>query len=713
MKVLGYEDLYPPQRAALEAGVVDGDSLVVASPTASGKTFIALVAIASALERSRSAKAFYTAPLRSIATEKFREFKRVLESFGYRVGLSIGDYELPARLDSYDVVVTTYEKLDSMIRNSPEMLSRVGALVIDEIHYVDDDKRGPIVETLLSKVLYKAPGAQVVALSATAPNADELASWIKAKLVISDWRPVPLHEGVYKDGTIHFSDGRKKRVEDVTVNSTLNLVVDSSRDGGQALVFVQSRKKAVQLAKSALRLLKGKINYRAEVAAEVSEAVLSTEGPRALRDELAELIRGGVAYHHAGLSNEQRTLIEDGFRRGGIAAIFATPTLAAGVNLPARRVVVAEYLRYEEGSWKPLKVFEYKQLAGRAGRPGLDPYGEAVIVAMRGDTVEDLEEYYIEGRLERLQSRLYGLRGVRHSALGAIASGIATDEDSLLELHRRTLYYVQRGEERVKDLVRKAVDDLVNWGLVERTPTGVRATELGARISRTYLDPATVPIFRKLTSKVRKFTTPTLLYIISAMPDMTPIPTTSSEAERIMDILIDVAPELVEVVDWTDLEAVASVKTALVLLEWIEESSDDDITKKYGVGPGDVASAVDTAKWISSSLAEVAPALGVSQEVSSQLKLLSARIEHGVKAELLPLVAIPGVGRVRARRLYNAGFTSLEKLATARIEDLLRVPGIGYATAASILEFFGRKDEAQRLRKENKREGPGITRFLE
>nr|MCG2882182.1 helix-hairpin-helix domain-containing protein [Acidilobus sp.] len=186
-----------------------------------------------------------------------------------------------------------------------------------------------------------------------------------------------------------------------------------------------------------------------------------------------------------------------------------------------------------------------------------------------------------------------------------------------------------------------------------------------------------------------------------------------SEAERIMDILIDVAPELVEVVDWTDLEAVASVKTALVLLEWVEESSDDDIMKKYGVGPGDVASAVDTAKWISRSLAEVAPALGASQEVSSQLKLLSARIEHGVKAELLPLVAIPGVGRVRARRLYNAGFTSLEKLATARVEDLLRVPGIGYATAASILEFFGRKDEAQRLRKESKREGPGITRFLE
>ena len=713
MKVLGYSDLFPPQRAAIEAGVTDGASLVVASPTASGKTLIAMVALASSLERRGSGKAFYTAPLRSIAMEKYREFKAALGQLGYRVGLSIGDYEEGADVDRFDVIITTYEKLDSMIRNSPDLLPKIVSLVVDEIHYVDDDKRGPIIETLLSKVLYKSSGAQVVALSATAPNADEIARWLNARLVKSDWRPVPLSEGVYKDGAIHYADERVVEVEQVTVNPALNLVVDSSRSGGQALVFVQSRRRAIQLAVSASRLLRQRLNYRTDVASEVADELLSTEGPRSLREELAELVRAGVAYHHAGLSNEQRALIEDGFRRGGIAAIFATPTLAAGVNLPARRVVVAEYVRYDEGSWKPIKVFEYKQFAGRAGRPGLDPYGESIIVAMRGDEVEDLMDYYIRGRLERLQSRLYGLKGVRHSVLGAVASGIAADEASLIELHRRTLYYVQRGEERVADVVRKSVDDLVKWGLITRTDEKLKATQLGTVVSRTYLDPASVPRLSKLLSRVRRLTVPALLYIISAMPDMTPVPTTSSEAEKIMDELIERSPELVEVVEWTDLDAVASVKTALVLLDWINEVPDDNIANKYDIGPGDVASAVDTAKWIANALAEIAPLMGLRDEVSSELRILSRRIEHGVKPELLPLVAIPGVGRVRARRLYDAGFKTLEALANASPEELLRVPGIGPSTAASILEFFGRRDEADRLRGgRGRREGPGLLRYL-
>ncbi len=713
MKALGYRELFPPQRAAIEAGVTDSVSLVVASPTASGKTLIAMAAMASSLERSRSGKAFYTAPLRSIAMEKYREFRAALGPLGYRVGLSIGDYEEGTNLDRFDVIVTTYEKLDSMIRNSPSLLPKVSSLVVDEVHYVDDDKRGPIIETLLSKVLYRAPGAQVVALSATAPNADELARWLSARLVKSDWRPVPLSEGVYKDSAIHYSDDRVVEVEQVTVHAPLNLVLDSSRGGGQALVFVQSRRRAIQLAIMASRLLRQRLSYRTDVASEVADELLSTEGPRSLREELAELVRAGVAYHHAGLSNEQRALIENGFRRGGITAIFATPTLAAGVNLPARRVVVAEYLRYDEGTWKPIKVFEYKQFAGRAGRPGLDPYGESIIVAMRGDDVEDLMDYYIRGKLERLQSRLYGIKGVRHSVLGAVASGIAVDEGSLIDLHRRTLYYVQRGEERVSDVVRKSIDDLAKWGLVERTDERLRATELGAAVSRTYLDPASVPRLRKLLSKVRRLTPPVLLYIISAMPDMTTAPTTSSEAEKVMDELIERAPELVEVVEWTDLDAVASVKTALVLLDWINEVTDDDIVKKYDIGPGDVATAVDTAKWIASALAEIAPLMGLRDDATSELRLLSRRIEHGVRPELLPLVAIPGVGRVRARRLYEAGFRTLESLANAGLEDLLRVPGVGPSTAASILEFFGRKEEAERLRvRRGEREGPGLMRYL-
>ena len=714
MKVLGYTELYPPQRMAIEAGVEDGQSLVVASPTASGKTFIALLALASSVRRT-GRKSFYTAPLRSIASEKYREFKEALGKLGLSVGISIGDYDEAVDVNKFDVIVTTYEKLDSMIRNSPSLLEKVGCLVVDEIHYVDDDKRGPVIETLLSKVLYRSQGAQVVALSATVPNAEEIAKWLGARLVKSDWRPVPLSEGVYKDGTIFYSDGRRREVEEVSANPSLNLVVDINREGGQALVFVQSRRKAVQLAKVASKLGKRILSFDEKLAGEYAAEMLETQGPRALREELAEMMLQGVAYHHAGLSNEERAVIEEAFRRGALAAIFATPTLAAGVNLPARRVVVAEYVRYEEGYWRPIKVFEYKQFAGRAGRPGLDPYGEAVIVAMRGDDVEELMDAYIRGKLERVESRLYGLRGLRHSVLGAVASGIATKLDELMDLHRRTLYSVQRGEAKLAPLISRAVKDLVEWGLLEDAGGALRATELGAALARTYLDPESVPKLRSLAGRIKKPTVATLLYLVSAMPDMTYVPTTSSEADKIMDMLIERAPELVDVVEWSDLDSVAAVKTALVLWDWIDEASEDKIVETYDIGPGDLASAVDSATWISSALASIAPLAGLGRDMAEQLKILSKRIESGVRPELLPLVEIPGVGRVRARRLYNAGFKTLDKLATARPEDLLRVPGIGQATVASILEFFGRKDEAARLRpsaRGERRAGPGLEGFM-
>lgn len=713
MQILGYKELYPPQKAAIEAGVEDGQSLLVSSPTASGKTFIAMVALASAALRGM--KSFYTAPLRSIATEKYREFREALAKLNLKVGISIGDLNVndEAIVNRNDVIITTYEKLDSIIRNDPSLIDKMGSLVVDEIHYVDDEKRGPIIETLLSKVLYRSKKVQVVALSATVSNVDEIARWIGAKLVKSDWRPVPLSEGVYKDGVIHFSDGTKRKVEEVSVNPSINLVVDESKQGGQTLVFVQSRRRAVQLAKMAAKLPRNLLKFNQAKAKEYATRMLATDGPRLLKEEVAELIMSGISYHHAGLSNEQRTIIEDAFRDGALAAIFATPTLAAGVNLPARRVVIAEVERYDESYGVPrdIKVFEYKQFAGRAGRPGLDPYGEAIIVASRPRSVRELMEEYINAKPERLESRLYGVRGVRHSALGAVASGIANDFQSLLELHRRTLYYVQRGEEKLSQILRISLDDLIAWNLVTEVNGKLKATQLGYAVSRTYLDPASVPKLIKLAKRLNgKFTTEDLLYVVSSMPDMNLLPVRSSESEKIMDMAVDRVPTLIDIVDWDDPDSVAAVKTTLALLDWIEEVPDDKIAETYDVGPGDVASIIDTAKWIASSLAEIAPAAGLPEEVSEKLRLLSKRIEEGVKPELLQLVEIPGVGRVRARRLYNAGFKTLESLATASPQELLKIPGIGPATVASILEFFGRKEEAAPL-KGRGRDGIGLERF--
>ncbi len=701
LELLGYKTLYPPQIKAIEAGVEDGYNVLVATPTASGKTFIGLVAIVNRL--THGGRAFYTTPLRSIAMEKYREFK-VLESMGYSVGISIGDYSEGTVWS--DVVVTTYEKLDSILRNEPRVAEDIVALVVDEIHYVGDSERGPVLESLISRILSMDKQPQIVGLSATIPNALEIAKWLNAKLVIDMWRPVPLYEGVYWKGVIRYSDGRERVVKTESGFADVDLIIDSSRDGGQSLVFSQSRRRVVQLALRAIKF-SSKLDFDESLAREVARDLLHSEGPRALREELAKLVARGIAYHHAGLSSEQRRLIEDAFRRGALSAIYATPTLAAGVNLPARRVVVDEYMRFEEGIWKPISVAEYKQLAGRAGRPGLDPYGEAIIIASPGDSVEELLETYVLGEVERVESRLKGLRGLRHMILGLIASGFTQTTDAIVRVLSKTLYAFQNPNVDLRSTAMKAIKDLESWGLLEVVGGGYRATMLGYEVSRNYVDPESVPRAKVYMSKLKDMDDLELLLLISMMPDMTHLPVSRREEEGLIDRLLDLKPSLVDIVDWTNPREVRSVKIALILYDWIEEASEDDIAARYNIGPGDVAVIVDNASWIASSLSRILPYLG-APEAGERLKVLEARIEHGVRQELLPLIVIPGVGRVRARRLYQAGFKTLHDLALANPNELLKIPGIGPATVKNIMEFLGRSWESGEI----ERQGAGLERFM-
>ncbi|MCX8195534.1 MAG: DEAD/DEAH box helicase [Acidilobaceae archaeon] len=694
---LGYTSLYPPQAKAIEAGVERGESVLVSTPTASGKTLVGLIAIVNSLVPG-GGKAFYTVPLRSIAMEKREDF-RVLEAMGYEVGISIGDYEEKAVRG--DVVITTYEKLDSLLRNEPSLLEKIRVLVVDEVHYVGDPERGPVLESLLARVL-SSSRPQLVGLSATIPNAEEIAGWLGAKLVQDSWRPVPLYEGVYKRGKIYYSDGRVKEVKEETGLADLDLVIDSSEEGGQVIVFSQSRRRVVQLATRASRF-SSRLSFDKRAAREAAAEIAMSEGPKALKEELQKLVLSGVSYHHAGLSNEQRRAIEEAFRRGGLAAIYSTPTLAAGVNLPARRVVVEEYSRYEEGLWKPISVAEYKQLAGRAGRPGLDPYGEAVIVASSDDEPEELLEEYVRGEPERAESRLEGLRELRHIVLGLVASGVR-GKKSIYAVLERTLYAYQSSPSEVKRKASKALEDLRSWGLVEGADE-LRATPLGQEVARNYLDPLTVPRLREALGKIKGASELELALLISLMPDMTTFPVSKREEEELMDEVLSLSTQLFDAIDWQEPSEVKAVKAALVLRAWVEEVPEDEILKKYNVGPGDVALLVDNASWISSGLSRIVKLLEAPAGLAEGLKLMEVRIRHGVRPELLPLVAIPGVGRVRARRLYAAGYRSIQDLLLARPEDLMKVPGIGPQTVRAIMDFLGRE--------EGPRGGRGLEGYIE
>ena len=197
------EVLRPAQKKAVDAGLLEGKSLLVCTPTASGKTLIAELAAMSAIMRGEG-KAVYIVPLRALAAEKYKDFKRRYGAF-VKVALATGDLDSPASyLSDYDFYVCTSEKLDSLLRHHAGWLRDVKVVVVDEVHLLNDPSRGPTLEILITILRQLLRGVQLVALSATVGNAEELSEWLGAELVSDDWRPVKLHQGVYYDDKIEF-----------------------------------------------------------------------------------------------------------------------------------------------------------------------------------------------------------------------------------------------------------------------------------------------------------------------------------------------------------------------------------------------------------------------------------------------------------------------------------------------------------------------------
>ncbi|MHA2059377.1 MAG: DEAD/DEAH box helicase, partial [Candidatus Ranarchaeia archaeon] len=201
----GFDELWPPQAQAIESGVLEGHNTVLAVPTASGKTLIAVLAMAKAILEDRG-KALYLCPLRALAQEKYDEFKS-LRALGIKVAVSTGDYDqADFRLGRYDLIICTNEKADSLLRHQPDWLKDIAVVVSDEVHLMNDRNRGPTLEVALAKLRQVNPNAQILALSATVQNAEEIANWLGANLVKSAWRPVELIEGVFHNNTIEHKD---------------------------------------------------------------------------------------------------------------------------------------------------------------------------------------------------------------------------------------------------------------------------------------------------------------------------------------------------------------------------------------------------------------------------------------------------------------------------------------------------------------------------
>ena len=706
----GIESLYPPQAEAVEAGVTRGTNLVASVPTASGKTLMATLAMLSAVagdgdeeSGTTGGKALYIVPLRALASEKREEFEQ-FEEYGLEVGVSTGNYESEGGwLASKDIVVATSEKVDSLVRNDAPWLDDLSCVVADEVHLVDDAERGPTLEVTLAKLRQLNPDLQTVALSATIGNAGALASWLDAELVDSDWRPIDLKKGVHYGQALHLEDGSQSELAvRGSEKPTAAIVRDTLDDGGSSLVFVNSRRNAEAAARrlgstAEPHLTPEEREQLAEVADEIRD-VSDTE----TSDDLADAVEQGAAFHHAGCASGHRSLVEDAFRDRLVKVIAATPTLAAGVNTPARRVVVRDWRRYDgtAGGMAPLSVLEVHQMMGRAGRPGLDPYGEALLIASSHDELDELFERYVWADPEPVQSKLAAEPALRTHILATVASGFANSREGLLEFLERTLYASQTTERgRLERVADDMIDYLVTNEFLEREGRddgeGLTATSLGHTVSRLYLDPmSAAEIIGGLRDADGRPTALGLYHLVSRTPDMYELYLRSGEDEEYTmlahereEAFLGRAPSEFDPAfeDW-----LSALKTARLLEDWASEVDEDVITERYGVGPGDVRGKVETAQWLLGAAESLAGELGL--DVAPAVREARVRAEHVVKEELTDLAGVRSVGRKRARRLYDAGIEDRADLRDADKSVVLGALRGRRRTAETVLENVGHRD---------------------
>lgn len=197
------KELRPAQEKAIKKGLLEGKSLLVCTPTASGKTLIAELASMKSVIEGRG-KAIYIVPLKALASEKYKDFKRKYGEI-VKIALSMGDIDsADPYLADYDLIFATSEKFDSLIRHHSPWLTSISTVIVDEIHLLNDTERGPTLEILLTILKQLLKNTQIIGLSATIGNAEELAEWLNAELVVDEWRPVKLHKGIYLNGKIDF-----------------------------------------------------------------------------------------------------------------------------------------------------------------------------------------------------------------------------------------------------------------------------------------------------------------------------------------------------------------------------------------------------------------------------------------------------------------------------------------------------------------------------
>ena len=668
----GFETFNRMQSETLPAILERDDNVVVSDPTASGKTALAELAICKTL--AAGGTALFLAPLRALTNEKESEWER-FEEMGYSVYVVTGERDLNTRrAERADILVMTPEKTDSATRKHDSarysFITDVDCCVIDEVHLLDSEKRGAVLEVTISR-LRRLCEPRIVALSATMPNVEDIADWLDAPDACTfqfgdDYRPVPLHASVetYATGENAFQNKYRR------LYRALDLAQPHIEEDGQSLVFVASRQDTVRAAKKARDVL---AERDIDIGAR-GDYDLHTDAQDLRNDTLRQSVVDGVAFHHAGLSREDKNAVEAWFKEGKIQLLFSTSTLAWGVNLPARCVVIRDTKLHDplegEVDMSPLDVL---QMLGRAGRPGYDDKGYAHVVC-EGRDAEKYRRLLREGK--EIESRL---AAELDSHLNAeIALGTIRDLDDVMEWLQTTFYYVRaqsapdqyRFGGKLRERVRETLQDLVASGFVETDDElRVEGTPLGRLASKFYLRLDTAEGFKTLADRAAEETLSDadVLEAVATAGEFDSVSARRDERDAVRAVL---GP------DGDDLDP-GNRKVLAILRASMDGNTPSELRSDAWV-------IRQNALRMVAALREFLDRFAGPYAANVACRV-EARVENGISADAVGLTAIDGIGKGRGVKLAKEGLQTPADVLAAGVDGLVDA-GLSEGLAERVIE---------------------------
>lgn len=667
------KEFNPAQKAVIESGYLeDKSNYIISIPTASGKTVLGILPALKTI--LNGGKAIYAAPLLSIQNEKVKEFK-AFEEHGIKVG---------KHPSNSDLSVMVFESFDALTRFSWNVLREVDTLIIDEFHMIGEYSRGPTLESAITRAKIINPSLRIIALSATLKNIDEIEQWLDGKTVEHNYRPVPLNKEVLDAEMFN-----TKNKNDVIVK----IVEKAIEDNSQALSFVSTRRFTESLAtyvakkidKKTTKEQKQKFKQVTDKLLEVPKKKGSLPTTTCLK--LAEAAEKGVVFHHAGLFNEQKEIIEDEFRKGNILMITATPSLMYGVNLPSKYVVIRDHTRWTSNGPASIPVFDYEQMSGRAGRPQYDDVGYSYLVAKTMDEAFDLEARYVNGEIELTNSKLIDNKdAIYKQIIAQIASSLSKNLDDLNDFFGKTLYGFQMknnpsmsmfAQDSLNWELESALEFLLQNGIIRATPEGLKTTDFGNLIAKSNYAVETAVKIKEYVSTMEKLNPTEMIYALAETPDL---PLISFKGRKSKDPVRDKLSECgLFAVDIGNPEA-----TAVSLIEWIDERNEYEIENAYNVYSASTRRSAYEASRLVKFAKNTLEVLGNYSNLKD-MDYLSARLYYGVKEDIIPLVVgVKRLGRKRARLLMK---TFGDNLSEASEKELQKVEGIGSKLAGKVKIF--------------------------